>query len=1032
MVGLARLSLANRAIVALLTAMIIVAGVFSATSLRQELIPSLEIPVAVVVTPQPGAAPDVVEQQVTTVVENAVAGIEGLEGTTSSSTNGLSMVTVELAYGTDMDDAEQELQQAVNRVASTLPAGSAPTVVAGSIDQLPVVQLAVAAPEAGERELVAHLEDEVLPQLRAVEGVREATLSGTREVQVLITPDPAALVASGVGMEAITATLEANGVVVPAGTVRDDGRRLSVVVGERLSTVDDIVALPLPGPPSGQPATLGDVATVQIEPVDATSYARTNGEESVAVAITKSPDGNVVSISEAVRDLIPEWEESLGDGAGVDVVFDQAPFIEQSIEDLSTEGLLGLVFAVLVIMLFLLSLRSTLVTAVSIPLSLLIAMIGLSVGGYTLNILTLGALTVAVGRVVDDSIVVIENIKRHLGYGEEKSAAILAAVREVAGAVTSSTITTAAVFVPLGIVGGQVGELFRPFAFTVAIALLASLLVSLTIVPVLAYWFLRGTGERAGTGAHRDRAEERERSGLLQRSYVPVLRACLRHPVLTLVAAAVVLAGTVGLSSRLETNFIGDAGQDTVAVSQELPPGTSLEATNEAARQIEEVIADLDGVETYQVTVGSGGGIEAAFLGGAGGSNTATFSITAESDAEPDQIQRELRERLAELSDVGNVTVTAAQAGFALPPVEVLVRADDDEALREAAGAVQQAMDEVDGLTDVVNNLASDTPAVTVEVDREAAAAAGTSEAAIGQALAGMLRGAPVGQAGIEGETLDVVLRLGEAPADVAALRAAPVPTASGVVPLGQVAEVTEVEQATSLTRQDGVRTASVTATSTDQNLGGVTARLQEKLDALALPDRAQAEIAGISAEQQDAFADLGLALLASIAIVYLVMVATFRSLTQPLILLVSVPFAATGALGMLLATGTPLGVPALIGLLMLVGIVVTNAIVLIDLVNQHRRRGLPGTEAVIEGARYRLRPILMTAAATIGALIPMSLGLTGGSVFISQPLALVVIGGLTTSTLLTLVLVPVLYDLLDRARTRRARPHHRAEVQSS
>lgn len=1032
MARLARLSLANRAIVALLTLMVVVAGVLSTTSLRQELIPSLEIPVAVVLTPQPGAAPDVVEAQVTTVVENAVRGVQGLESTSASSTNSLSVVTVEMAYGTNMDDAQQELQQALNRAATALPTGSTPTVITGSIDQLPVVQLAVSAPNSDEQQLVAQLEDVVLPQLRGVEGVREATLSGTRDLQVLITPNPAALVASGIGMDAITTALQANGIVVPAGTVEDAGRSLSVVVGQRLTTVDDFAALPLAAA-GGQPVTLGDVATVQVEPVAATSYARTNGEASIALAVTKAPDGNVVSISDTVRELIPQWEQALGAGAAIDVVFDQAPFIQQSIQDLSTEGLLGLVFAVLVIMLFLMSLRSTLVTAISIPLSLLIAMIGLSVGGYTLNILTLGALTVAVGRVVDDSIVVIENIKRHLGYGEERTAAILAAVREVAGAVTSSTVTTAAVFVPLGIVGGQVGELFRPFAFTVAIALVASLLVSLTVVPVLAYWFLRGAreGEGAGAGADRDLIEERERASLLQRSYLPALRAALRHPAVTLVVAVAVLAGTVGLSSRLETNFIGDAGQNTISVSQELPAGTSLEVTDEAARQIEQVIQDLDGVETYQVTVGSGGGIEAVFLGGGGGSNTATFSITTTLDSDAEAIQRELRDRLAELTDVGDVTVNSTQAGFGLPPVEVVVRGNDDT-LREAADAVQQAMGEVDGLTDVVNNLASDTPTVSVKVDRAAATAAGTSEAAVGQALAGLLRGAPLGQAAIDGNTLDVVLRLGQTPADVDALRSTPVPTATGLVPLGQIAEVTEVEQATTLTRQDGVRTASVTATATDQNLGGVTTRLQEQLDALTLPEGASAEIAGVSAEQQNAFSDLGRALLASIAIVYLVMVATFRSLSQPLILLVSVPFAATGALIMLLATGTPLGVPALIGLLMLVGIVVTNAIVLIDLVNQYRRKGLSGHDAVIEGARHRLRPIIMTAAATIGALIPMALGLTGGGVFISQPLALVVIGGLTTSTLLTLVLVPVLYELLDRASTRRAHRRHRAAVPSA
>ncbi|QZN84872.1 efflux RND transporter permease subunit [Cellulomonas sp. C5510] len=1017
MTRLARLSLANRAVVALATLILIVVGVLSTTSLKQELIPSLEIPLAVVVTPLPGAAPDVVERQVTEVVEAAVSGVEGLEGTESMSSNSLSVVTVELAYGTDMQAAQQDLEQAVTRAGTGLPAGVTPSVITGSIDQLPVVQLAVAAPQLDEQELVTRVEEEVVPRLRGVEGVREVTLSGGREVRVEVVPDPMALATAGIGLDALTSALQANGVVIPAGTVTDGQRSLNVVVGERLSSVQGIAAIALPAAdPSGAPVLLGDVATVEQAHVPATSYARTNGQVSVALAITKTPDGNTVSVSHDVRELIPGIEAALGEGAAVDVVFDQAPFIEKSIEDLSTEGLLGLIFAVIVIMLFLLSLRSTLVTAISIPLSLLIAMTGLLVGGYSLNILTLGALTVAVGRVVDDSIVVIENIKRHLGYGEPKAQAILTAVREVAGAVTSSTITTAAVFVPIGIVGGQVGELFRPFAFTVAVALLASLVVSLTIIPVLAYWFLRAP---AGNQVDRDRVEERERHGLLQRSYLPVLRGALGHPVITLVIAAAVLGGTVAASTRLETNFIGDAGQNTLSVDQQLPAGTSLEVTDAAARRVEQVIAELEGVETYQVTVGSGGsGLETAFLGGGGGSNTATFAITTDLDADQARVEQDLRAAIADVEDAGELTVTTGQAGFGLPPVEVVVRADDDQTLREAADLVAEVMADVQGTTDVVNNLASDAPAVQIQVDRVAATQAGTSESAIGQAVAGLLRGAPIGQADIAGRTTDVVVLLGQAPGDVQALRDTPVPTATGIVPLGQVAEVSEVQQPTSLTRQDGQRTATVTATATDQNLGGITTRLQEQLDALDLPDGAEAEIAGVSAEQQSAFADLYLALLASIAIVYLVMVATFRSLLQPLILLVSVPFAATGALALLLLTGTPLGVPAMIGLLMLVGIVVTNAIVLIDLVNQKREQGLSVLDAVIEGSRYRLRPILMTAAATIGALTPMALGLTGGSVFISQPLALVVIGGLTTSTLLTLVLVPVLYNLTERAST--------------
>lgn len=308
------------------------------------------------------------------------------------------------------------------------------------------------------------------------------------------------------------------------------------------------------------------------------------------------------------------------------------------------------------------------------------------------------------------------------------------------------------------------------------------------------------------------------------------------------------------------------------------------------------------------MTVGSGGsGLQTAFLGGGGGSNTATFAITTDLDADQARVEQDLRAAIADVEGAGELTVSTGQAGFGLPPVEVVVRADDDQTLRQAADLVAEAMADVQGTTDVVNNLASDAPAVQIQVDREAATRAGTSETAIGQAVAGLLRGAPIGQADIAGRTTDVVVLLGQAPAESRPCATAPIPTTTGIVPLGRVAEVSEVQQPTSLTRQDGERTATVTATATDQNLGGITTRLQEQLDTLDLPDGADAEIAGISAEQQSAFADL---FLASIAIVYLVMVATFRSLLQPLILLVSVPFAATGALALLLLTGTPLGVP--------------------------------------------------------------------------------------------------------------------------
>ncbi|WP_214366733.1 efflux RND transporter permease subunit [Pseudonocardia sp. H11422] len=1039
MTWLARLSLTNRAIVGLVTVLVIVFGVSSTTSIRQELFPSLDVPVASVVTPYPGASPDLVEQQVTTPLEAAIDGIEGITDTRSTSSGGTSVITLDLEYGSDLDELTSRVQRAVQGV--RLPADVTPQVLTGSTDSLPIVALAVSS-QLGDDQVAAILRDQVRPLLAGLDGVGDVTLSGIRDPRITIDVDTAEAARRGVSLSAISTLLQSNGVRVPAGQLTPDTDPLTVEVGSPIASVEQLrdlyvgsgAAVPPAAPPGaaaapggGAPVRLGDIATVTAEPAPATGYTRTGGIPSIGVGVTKQADANTVAVSDEVRDVLPRIAGLLGgdaEDAQVTVVFDQAPYIQQSVDDLTTEGLLGLLFAVLVILGFLLSVRATLVTAVSIPLSVLIAMIVLDLGGYTLNILTLGALTVAIGRVVDDSIVVIENIKRHIGHGGPRRAAILTAIREVAGAITASTITTVAVFAPIGLVGGQVGELFRPFAVTVTAALLASLVVSLTVVPVLASMVLRSpatpAAEPPAAGEPTEETAERSR---LQAGYLPVLRAALGRPVVSLVIAVAILLGTLALVPQLRTNFLGDAGGDTLSVSQEMPPGTGLPAADVAAKKVEAVLAETAGVQSYQVTVGSP-------AGGAGGfgpppgltSATATrFSVTLDEDGDATAVQDDLRARLDGLGDpaeVGTLSVEAGQGGFG-NELQVVVRAEDPAVLARAADQVQHAVTRIPDATDVRNNLAAAQPGVNVAVDRRRAAEAGLTEAQIGQSVATALRGSTVGTLTIDGVEQSVVLRTGSAPADLASLRALPLPGPRGTIPLRDVATVSQTSTPPSISHTDGGRSALITARPAVDDLGAVTAALQDTLDGLALPAGATAELGGVSAQQDEAFAQLGLALLVAIAVVYLVMVVTFRSLLQPLLLLVSIPFAATGALGLLLVTGTPLGVPALIGMLMLVGIVVTNAIVLIDLVNQYRRAGRGVMAAVVEGSAQRLRPILMTAVATICALLPMALGLTGGGVFISQPLAIVVIGGLISSTLLTLVLVPVLYLLTERARAR-------------
>ncbi len=534
---LAVLSLKNRALIALITIVAAIFGGLALTSLKQELIPSVEFPQLSILSTYPGASPDVVNNDVSTPIETAIQGIPGLESTTATSTTNASIIQASFTYGTDLATAEQKILQAINRIKSTLPTGVEPNVVSFSIDDLPVIALAVTG-YGDEKTIQAQLQASTIPDLEDVKGVSAATIVGGQGQRVTITPDQAKLAAAGFTQTALTDALKQNGVLFPGGTVTEGDQTLTVQTGSKLTSVDQISALPLvptsaaqfEGAAKNGPLKIGDVATVALAQDPVTSISRVNGEPALTISITKLPSANTVDVSRAVTALLPKLQSDIGGDASFSVVFDQAPYIEQSIESLAQEGLLGLVFAVLVILVFLLSVRSTLVTAISIPTSVLITFVGIQAFGYSLNILTLGALTIAIGRVVDDSIVVIENIKRHYVEGAEKLSSILLAVREVAAAITASTITTVAVFLPIAFVGDVTGELFRPFAMTVTIAMAASLFVALTIVPVLAYWFLRpGKPVRDAEGDPIDPEDPAAPPSRLQRAYLPILGWTLKH-----------------------------------------------------------------------------------------------------------------------------------------------------------------------------------------------------------------------------------------------------------------------------------------------------------------------------------------------------------------------------------------------------------------------------------------------------------------------------------------------------------------------
>ena len=1197
MTSLTRLSLANRMIVGLATLAIIVFGVLATLNLKQELLPSIQVPTAIVTANYPGVSPQIVADDISTPLERALTGVSGVTKVQSTSSNGIATITVEWDYGLDPDKVVADIRNAVDGIKPTLPDQVETEVITGRTDDIPVLLLAVAS-DASLDEAGRQVENVAIPDLSGIDGVRSVTAAGEDTTQLVVTLRPKDLRKHDVTAQQVTQTVQGQATITPAGSSFDKNLELAVEVGSSANTVKQFRALQVPTP--DDPVPLSAVANVKVESIESTSIARAGGRPALSLAVLKDTDADAVAISHQVRDRIPSLEQKLGNNTTITTIFDQAPLIEQSIHDLAVEGLLGLAFAVLVILLFLFSLRATLITAISIPLSLLIAMIGLQLSEYSLNIFTLAALTVAVGRVVDDSIVVVENIKRRdLGHRTLTPSDVLASVKEVAGAVTASTLTTVTVFAPVAIVSGVVGELFRPFAITVAVALGASLLVSLTIVPVLAYWFLRGGAHRAQEPAAKRAGEQVEAADTtethtaeetkvtrLQRGYLPILHFGLRHPFITLGLALVVFAATLGSATLLKTDFIGSVtDQTTLAIHQKLPPGTRLSTTSSAAEQVEKLLQGDPQVKNYLVTIGG-----SLVPGATPSTNTAEFTILLAEGARAENLRPQLQQEMAELAQsAGDITVTTTNNESSTNDLTVTVSSENTTSLESGAKRVQQELEGVPGLSNVRSNLEEQRKVLKVNLDKKKAASLGFTQGDVGQAVSSALRGTRVGSVTLAGEQRDIFVR-GQAadepsPSDIrnlelpvsqlqqqkaqekasdkladkqkaladeqqrqaeqatsdqkAELRkqrtklednrsdtlnelsktrrqledsrrqlaklkanpprpnlsAPPVPVTTDVlaqqqwtqqvaqqsaavaqtekgidqirssidqldesiqqvnkqldtadeqaeqaaeqrkkqqklqdeqealsdvraktVKVSDVAKVQEVLAPTTVTQIEGTPSITVTATPEASDLGALTATIQSRLDAMTdLPPGVTATLGGAAQDQRDAFNQLGLAMLVAIALVFMIMVGTFRSLVQPLILMVSIPFAATGAIAGLLITDTPLGVPAMVGLLMLIGIVVTNAIVLIDLINQYRRRGEDLRSAIIDGARLRLRPIIMTACATIFALIPMALGFTGGGAFISGPLAIVVIGGLVSSTVLTLLLVPVLYSLVER-----------------
>ena len=1041
MIRLTQLAVAKRSVTVLITLGLLLGGLFSWSKLNQELLPDIQFPFIVVITPMPGASAQDVSTQVTQPVERSIGSVPSLKHIDSSSVNSLSIVVASFSYGTDVKETKATIDSNIK----SLSLGVTADVESFDINSLPPLTVAIRATgSTTAAQLNALAATTIVPALEGIDGVSKVDLSGASQDRLVVKLDPAKLAANNISISQIQGKLAANNLILPAGslpTMTAAGTTITIPVSAQhqllLKTKNDILALAVgvKAPPAGSGVTLptlitlGDLGTVDLVPVYASGYAELNRDparqdagSSLILSVSKTSDANTVNVVQATKDKLDKLQTQSGGTFELVIVQDYSTFIIESRDSLVREGGLGAIFAIITIFIFLMSLRSTLVAAVSIPVSIMTALVLMLVAGVTINIMTLGGLAIAVGRVVDDAIVVLENIYRHRGRGDPMKEAVISGTREVASAITSSTLTTVAVFLPLGFVGGIVSQFFLPFALTVTFALLASLLCALTVVPVMATLFIDRIKLDPDEGAQHHET-------LVQRIYTPLLRAALRSRrsrwgVIGIAALLVFGAGL--LIPHIPTQFLNTGSQKYLQISVAPPSGTPSAVVLKAAQAVEANLRAYPEVNLIETTVPGDSdtglsALSAAFTGGS--SNSATIVVRLDNSVNLDAEQKKLADDLAKLQVDSWQIQVAQQSQFGGGGISVVVSGSDPAQVESATTAVIGTLkSDVPDLINIKSDLATTASEYEIDVDPNKATLDGTSTVGVQSEVHNALVGTKAGTVDLAGAPADVYLQLDTKLDSLAALQQMPVGAAK--VPLSLIATVSQQDTQARISRVDQSPASTISADTTSKDTGGVSMEIQKAIDKLQAAGKlpgVTVTLSGVTEEMNSAFSGLFVSMAVAILLVYIVMVLVFNSLIDPLVIMFSLPLATIGAFPALFITQRAIGISALIGFLMLIGIVVTNAIVLLDLVEQHRRRGMPMYEALMQGGRTRVRPILMTAIATILALMPLALGLSEGEIIASE-LATVVIGGLFTSTFLTLIVVPVVYSMVEDAKIRARR----------
>lgn len=1028
--SLIKFVLKNKLAVWLLTIIIAAAGVYAGSKMKLETIPDISVPVATVTTVYPGATPQQVADDISIPYEKAVNHLKGVATVYSNSYQNASSLQIEFEYGTDMKEAVSNIKEVLEKV--ELPdTAEKPTVDRININAFPVVALSVANKDQSIAELTKTTEDYFVPKLEGVDDVASVTVSGQQVEKVELTYDQKQLAKYGLTEDSIKQYIQAMDTKVPLGIFQFKNEEQSVIVDGKMTTIKDLKDLEIPvatqsaasgaqgqasqaqgGTQVAQQVTqakpfvkLGEIASIKkIGEVE--SVSRTNGQSAIAVQVVKAQDANTVDVVNDVKDAAKKFEKE-NKGMDIEVTLDQGQPIEESVQTMLDKALFGAIFAVIIIMLFLRNIRSTIISVVSIPMSLLIAVVALKQMDISLNMMTLGAMTVAIGRVIDDSIVVIENIYRRIYLEGEKlhgRALIREATIEMFKPILASTVVTIAVFLPLGLVGGMVGELFLPFGLTMAFALIASLIVAITIVPVLAHTLFKKE-------LYGKRKTKKEEHGKLAKGYKRILSWVLNHKWITSIGSIVILVASLFLAPLVGFSFLPDDEQKMVYLTYTPEPGETRDKVIDDVEVIEKMVMEKKNVKTVQSSIGGSNPMMP------GASNGALVYVIYDSDT--DNFENVKEKLVKEVQDSGQKGTWKSQdftSTGSSNEVSYSVYGNTIEDIKPVVKDIEKIMKKQDNLKDVKSSLAENYDEKTLVIDQDKAKVLGLTTGQIAMAINPNTQTEVLTTVTENGKELDVnVHKEAASPDKFQEVLDEEIDTPVGKkIKVSDVVDVKEGTTSAEVNRSKGKIYASVTATVTSKDITKASSAVQKNIDKLDLPNSVEVDTGGVTEDMKEAFTKLGLAIVAAIAIVYFTLVVTFGEGLAPFAILFSLPFTVIGALVALYISGETIGVSSMIGLLMLIGIVVTNAIVLVDRIIHMEHAGMSMREAILEAGATRLRPILMTAIATIGALIPLAVGAEGGGL-ISKGVGVTVIGGLISSTILTLVIVPLVYELISR-----------------